>query len=131
MEIDIEEKVERFQAAAHIWAVMDQDQLRALLESETVPYWLFRYEDRDTQEVMLSAVKIERLSLVIEAMLMTAPPALRELMMQAFMRVAQRMAAEAMAGLTLEEQIALGKKGREIADAMLDKAMDPNGSRPQ
>src|SRR4030065_2812797 len=104
MEIDIEEKVERFQAAAHIWAVMDQDQLRALLESETVPYWLFRYEDRDTQEVMLSAVKIERLSLVIEAMLMTAPPALRELMLQGFMRGTQRTAADGMAGLTLGEQ---------------------------
>ncbi len=124
-------RVARFQETVQRWTEMDPQELEAMMGNQSTPRWMFRYEDRDTQEMLLSMVKIENLSLVIEAMLMTAPPVVRELMMQGFMRVAQRMATEVMAGLTPEEQIALSKKGREIADAMLDKAMDPNGSRPQ
>lgn len=118
--------VQRWMASAYRWANADTIRLQKL--SKTT-HLFSRIEQPD--QVLLLAVKFEEIGSMFDALLMSMPPACREQMMQAFMRCAQRLAEEAMAGVTPEERAKLHKEGTEIALAMLDKAMNPGSSRPQ
>ena len=135
MELDrdeVMEKVVRFQQMARHWAEMEPERLLSmLLDDASRPCWMLRGGLRESEPMMLIMAPMMEIGDLIAAMLVSAPPAVRELMMQAFIRFAQHMAAEHMARLTPEEQIELRKKGTEIANVMLDKAMDPDATRLQ